>query len=89
MKIEENLKKLLINELNPSELEVENVSYMHAGHAGHREAGGGSETHFNVRVVSAKFEGLNRVQRHRLVNDLAGPLFAQGLHALSIKAEVA
>ena len=39
-------------------------SHLHAGHAGAREG-----RHFSVRVVSARFNGLSRVARHRLVYD--------------------
>jgi BolA protein len=67
----------------PQRLEVIDDSDRHAGHAGAREGG---ESHFNLVIVSAVFEGLSRVERQRRVNaalreELAGPV-----HALSIKA---
>lgn len=58
------IKEILEKELNPVELDVEDISYQHAGHA---ESRGDSETHFNVRVVSQEFEGRSLVKRHRLV----------------------
>lgn len=85
MKIEETLTQLLITALEPTKLLVENESSKHAGHAGHVEAGGGSETHFNVIIVSEAFEGATKVARHRKVNSLAQPLFEKGLHALALK----
>ena len=60
---------------------VEDDSVRHAGHAG---AGPDGETHYNVRVVSAAFAGLSRVERHRRVNALLAAEFASGLHALSL-----
>ena len=43
-------------------------SSQHAGHAGSRmTAGANGETHFNVKVVSAAFEGQNTVKRHRQI----------------------
>jgi BolA protein len=68
---------------NPVRLEVIDDSARHAGHSGSREGG---ETHFNVVIVSAAFEGQGRVQRQRsiysaLAEELAGPV-----HALSVKA---
>lgn len=67
----------------PTALEVEDDSARHHGHAGARPGG---ESHFNVVIESARFEGMSRVQRQRavlaaLADELAGPV-----HALSIKA---
>ena len=47
--------------LKPTELVVEDESYKHAGHAGVAGQAGG-ETHFNVRIVAACFDGLSLVQ---------------------------
>jgi BolA protein len=77
----ERLRDALQQALNPSALEVQDDSHLHAGHAGAREG-----RHFSVRVVSAAFDGLSRVARHRLVYDAAGPLFAEGIHALAVDA---
>lgn len=71
-------------QLAPSLIEIEDDSGRHAGHAGMRGAVAGGETHFNVLVVSAAFDGLTRVQRSRLVHELLAPEFAAGLHALSL-----
>lgn len=65
----------------PMILQVEDDSAKHAGHAGAREGG---ETHYSVLVVSERFAGLNRVQRHRLVNTALGDEFGAGLHALAL-----
>lgn len=43
-----------------------------------------SETHFKVILVTEHFQNLNRIARHRLVNQLLADEFAQGLHALSL-----
>ncbi|KAK7382033.1 hypothetical protein VNO80_00675 [Phaseolus coccineus] len=80
-RIREKLKK----ELDPVELEVEDVSYQHAGHAGVRGSDG--ETHFNVKVVSREFEGKSLVKRHRLIYGLLQEELETGLHALSIQAK--
>lgn len=84
MRIREKLEK----ELNPVELEVEDVSYQHAGHAAVRgSAGADGETHFNLRVVSDAFQGKSLVKRHRMVYDLLQEELQSGLHALSIVAK--
>ena len=75
----ERLQAALQDALEPTQLEVQDDSHLHAGHAGAREG-----RHFSVRVVSAAFDGLSRVARHRLVYDAARPLIAEGIHALAI-----
>ncbi|KAK7274280.1 hypothetical protein RIF29_15363 [Crotalaria pallida] len=80
------IKERLEKELVPVELEIEDVSYQHAGHAGVRGSGDG-ETHFNLKVVSEKFEGKSLVKRHRLIYSLLQEELETGLHALSIVAK--
>ncbi|MDO9092648.1 MAG: BolA family protein [Rubrivivax sp.] len=77
--IEERLQQAL----SPSQLQVDDDSHLHAGHAGAREG-----RHFTVHISSARFAGLSRVAIHRLVYDSLGPLGAQGVHALAIVARV-
>ncbi|MDP3823792.1 MAG: BolA family protein [Burkholderiales bacterium] len=67
--------------LQPASLEVQDDSHLHAGHAGAREG-----RHFSVRVVSARFNGLSRLARHRLVYDSLNLLMQRGIHALAIDA---
>ncbi|KAG0486229.1 hypothetical protein HPP92_008324 [Vanilla planifolia] len=45
------------------------------------------ETHFNVKIVSAKFDGQGLVRRHRMVYDLLADELKNGLHAISIVAK--
>jgi BolA protein len=40
-----------------------------------------------VRIVSGRFAGLSRIQRHRLVYGLLPAEFADGLHALALDAK--
>ena len=75
------IDKVLRDKLAPEQLAVEDDSHLHAGHAGAREGG-----HFTVRILSARFAGLSRPARHRLVYDALGPLGPQGIHALAIVA---
>ena len=65
------------------ELEITDDSAKHAGHAG---ATPGGETHYSVRITSAAFEGLSRVQVQRTVMMVLQSEFDTGLHALSLKA---
>ncbi len=68
--------------LDPSTLQVNDDSHLHAGHAGAREG-----RHFSVVLSSPRFTGLSRVARHRLVYDSLGSLAEQGVHALAIVAK--
>lgn len=68
--------------LAPSALQVHDDSHLHAGHVGAREG-----RHFSVCITSARFAGLSRLARHRLVYDAVGPLSTQGVHALAITAK--
>jgi BolA protein len=67
----------------PQQLVIHDDSERHRGHAGHREGG---ETHFKIEIVSASFDGHNRVARQRLVYDTLKDEFAAGLHALEVRA---
>jgi BolA protein len=69
--------------LAPEALEVVDDSHLHAGHAGAREG-----RHFSVAITSARFQGLGRVARHRLVYDALHNLMPRGIHALAIDARV-
>jgi BolA protein len=75
------MTKALTEQLAPVSMELEDDSAAHAGHAGAREG-----AHFNLRIVSARFAGLPRVARHRLVYDALRPWMAEGVHALAIDA---
>ena len=67
----------------PTHLDVKDVSHRHAGHAEAQRHGGG---HYKVVLVSAYFEGLARIGRHKKVNDVLAEAFAANkIHALSLK----
>ncbi|XP_061956549.1 protein BOLA1, chloroplastic [Populus nigra] len=80
------MKAKLQSSLEASLLEIEDVSHQHAGHAA-MKGNTAAETHFNVKIVSPKFDGLNLVKRHRLVYDALSEELQSGLHALSIVAK--
>ncbi len=63
-------------------LEVINESEQHHGHAGYTDG----NTHFRVKIVSPRMDGLARVARHRLVYDALRDVIPQGVHALAIEA---
>lgn len=69
--------------LTPVAVEVVDESHRHAGHEGARDGRG----HFAVHVVSAAFEGMGPLARHRAVYDAVGDLMRTDIHALSIRAQ--
>jgi stress-induced morphogen len=48
--------------------------------------GGGD--HFRAEVVSDRFQGLSRLEQHRLVYDVFGDEIGGPIHALSIKTSI-
>ena len=47
--------------------------------------GGGD--HFRAEIVSERFEGLSRIQQHKLIYDVFGDEVGGAIHALSIKTQ--
>ena len=82
MSVAEIIKNKLEDRLAPAALEVHDESHLHVGHAGAREGG---ESHFRLVVVSRAFEGLTRVARQRLVNDILREELQGPIHALAMK----
>ena len=89
MQVADSIRRKLTAAFAPVALEVADESHRHAGHAGAtRDDGSQGETHFHVRLVSASFDGVSRVERQRRVyaalkDELAGPVHALSLAALT------
>ena len=78
------LRAALEHALHPSLLEIRDDSAKHAGHQGAREGG-----HFHVIIAATAFNGVSRVERHRMVYAAAAELMGREIHALSIDARPA
>jgi BolA protein len=65
---------------SPDQLDVEDDSHRHIGHAGARDGRG----HFNVRILSRRFAGKRTVERHRMVYAALGPMMQTDIHALGL-----
>ena len=78
----EQIRSRLQAALTPLEIDIGDESAMHAGHAGAASGGG----HYTVRIVSARFEGIKLVMRHRLVYDSVHDMMHKEIHALAITA---
>jgi len=77
----DTIQALLEQAFQPEDLQIEDESSKHAGHAGARESGGG---HFIIHIASAHFEELPRSQCHRMIYKALEALFPAHIHALSI-----
>lgn len=75
----------VLADLSPVDLDIRNDSHRHQGHAGDDGSG---ESHLHIRIVSAAFIGRSRLERHRMVMDRLHPVFAAGLHSVTVDAGV-
>lgn len=77
--IQQSITSKLQAAFTPTELRVVNESDSHSGPPGR-------ESHFRVLVVSGRFDGANRVGRHRSINKALQEELDAGLHSLAIEA---
>jgi len=84
MSVRARIEATLAENLEPERLIVIDESHQHAGHQ--PNITGTGETHMRVRIVSSKFSGMSRVDRHRTVNALLKSELDAGLHALAVEA---
>ena len=81
MSAEQRIREKLIVAMEPTRLDVVNELHMHAGH---RSSPGTGESHFRVLIVSEKFAGKSRVERHRMVNEVLKGDVGGAIHALAL-----
>lgn len=79
--LEQTIRGKIERATGAERLEVLNESRMH-------NVPSDAETHFRVVVVSSRFEGANRLQRHRVIHraladELTGPVHALAIDALT------
>ena len=75
------IERELETHFQPTELQIKDQSHLHAGHEGAKDGRG----HFDITIVSGRFEGQNRIQRHRMVYDALMELLDTEIHALRIR----
>ena len=78
----ERMRLLLEAAFEPESLDIEDDSARHAGHAGAKTGLG----HFNVSIVSAQFNGMKMLARHRAVYAALDDMMRTDIHALAIDA---
>jgi BolA protein len=64
------------------QLNIEDESHLHAGHAGAATGGG----HFKLTIVAPEFDGMSKVARHRAIYAALNKHFPEAIHALTISA---
>ena len=72
----------LLAALQPTQLEIDDDSHLHAGHAGTRDGGG----HYRIKITSAQFAGKPTLARHRMIYSALGEMMKHEIHALNITA---
>lgn len=80
MQVQGRIEKKLQSAFDPVFLQVQNESKQH-------NVPPGSESHFKVVIVSAKFEQKSLLQQHQLINHVLAEELAGPIHALSIQAK--
>jgi len=81
MTVADAIRSRLRDALAPEALDVKDESHLHKGHAGARPGG---ESHFRIRIVASRFEGMSRIARQRAVNAALADLLAGPVHALAM-----
>ena len=76
------IDQLIIDQFEPHFFSVSDVSEQHRGHQNFKE---NVESHFEIIIVSEKFDNRNKIERHRMVNKSLKEEFLSDLHSVTIK----
>ena len=77
------IEKMINNVFQPYFFSVKDVSEQHRGHQSFKE---NVESHFELIIVSQKFDDKSKILRHRMINEGLKKEFLSDLHSVSIKA---
>lgn len=83
------LKHKLARELETEDINIVDNSWQHAGHRGNPQQYADGGTHLAISIVSARFAGLNPLQRHRLVHEVLAEEMQTRIHALELSLKPA
>ena len=78
----DRIRALLEMAFEPESLSIEDDSAKHVGHEGAKGGGG----HFSVAIVSAHFNGMSMLARHRAVYAALDDMMQTDIDALAIDA---
>ncbi len=79
------IKTKLEKELDATSVMIEDDSWKHAGHTAMQNQPQREATHLTIHITSAKFEGQNLIDQHRMVHTILKPEMDTHLHALVLK----
>ncbi len=71
---------------SPEDIKQRIEAAIPSAHAVVEDYTGGGD-HFSATVTAAAFEGLTRIQQHRLVYDIFGAEIGGAIHALALKTQ--
>ena len=74
----------LSDTLSPSFLEVRDETDNHIGHSNHVP---GVPSHFELKIISEKFNGMSRIAIHQEIYKILAEEMQTGIHALQIDAK--
>ena len=78
----ERIKKILLEDLKPCHLILNDDSKKHSGH---KNFDGSGMTHIKLEIGSIYFNNMKSIDIHRKINLLLKDEYKTGLHALEIK----
>ncbi|NNC22604.1 BolA family transcriptional regulator [Salinisphaera sp. USBA-960] len=76
------IRETLADALGTDDIEIRDDSHRHVGHEGAKTGLG----HFTLTIRSPQFNGVNPIDRHRMIYDALGSMMQTDIHALSIRA---
>jgi stress-induced morphogen len=78
------IEKMINDTFQPYFFSVNDVSEQHRGHQSFKE---NVESHFELIIVSQKFNNKSKILRHRMINEGLEKEFLSDLHSVTIKAQ--
>ena len=69
--IENKIKKILKGKIKDSKVFIQDMT--------------GADNHFNLIIISSKFEGLSLIEQHKLVYNALNKMITKDIHALQLK----
>tara|TARA_B100001057_G_scaffold366555_1_gene369897 strand:+ start:711 stop:965 length:255 start_codon:yes stop_codon:yes gene_type:complete len=82
MNRKQRIKQLLSSKIDDFLLEIIDNSHLHSGH---NNFTGKNETHIKIILRNKTKSPINRLELHRLINNLLKKEFNAGLHSVEIK----
>ncbi len=82
MNRKQRIAKLLLKKFDNFLLEIIDNSNLHIGH---NNFDGKNETHIKIILTNKNNDSLNKLNIHRMINNLLEDEFKNGLHSIEIK----